>query len=109
MTTAKRDASTQDASLHRETSERPPTSYSSHGSENIDEEKQAAIDDMAAAKPVQSSTESIYPGRGQTVAVMVSLVLAIFLVALVNMRHCIPKTANRCVRIESSSPLLFRK
>ena len=60
-----------------------PGSTSSHDSDEVDLEKQPTNDGTSPAERVQSSTESVYPGKAETAAVMVSLILAIFLVALV--------------------------
>ena len=59
-----------------------PGSTSSKDSADGDLEKQHG-EDGGAVKPVQSTTESVYPGGKQTAAVMLALVLVIFLVALV--------------------------
>lgn len=59
-----------------------PGSLSSHDSDRNDVDARQPDEDMPPAKPVQSSTESIYP-PGRTVAfVMIALLLAMFLNAL---------------------------
>ena len=63
--------------------EKRPVSGSSHDSEDVDLEKQQAQDDMETAAPVKSEAESVYPPAKQTAAVMLSICLTIFLVALV--------------------------
>ena len=65
-----------------EAQERPTTSSSKESNE-IDAEKQAASDAMPPVEPVQSTAESIYPSQSQTIAVMVSLMLAVFIIAFV--------------------------
>lgn len=65
-----------------EAHEKPPTP-SLHSSHDADLEKQQPDDDMPPAEPVKSTTESVYPGQAQTVAITISLLLAVFLVALV--------------------------
>ena len=61
-----------------------PSSLSSHDSGDVDLEKQPQDSGMASAEQVQSNAESIYPGGAAVAAVMASLILAIFLIALVN-------------------------
>lgn len=70
-----------------------PGSTSSNDSGAADLEKQHE-DDGGPVRPVQSSTESVYPGGRETVAVMIALILTIFLVALV--RFLEPKQRNSC-------------
>ncbi|KAK5170658.1 uncharacterized protein LTR77_005247 [Saxophila tyrrhenica] len=67
-----------------EAHERPVTSSSADSQHNDDdlEKQQQPDEDMPKAEQVQSTTESIYPGQAQTIAVVVSLMLAMFLVAL---------------------------
>ncbi len=61
-----------------------PLSSSSLDSTNDDIEKRPLPDDdMSRAQQMQSTTESIYPPKAQRIAVMISLMLAMFLVALV--------------------------
>ncbi|KAK3719945.1 hypothetical protein LTR37_004068 [Vermiconidia calcicola] len=59
-----------------------PMSSSSNDSNYADAEKQEPGDNLPEVERAKSAADSEYPGKGQTVAVMTSLVLTIFLVAL---------------------------
>ena len=71
-----------ESSNPKEDHERPASS-SSEGTGKVDLEKQHNSDRTSPAERVQSSTDSIYPGGKERAFVMIALMLAIFLVALV--------------------------
>ena len=71
---------------HEEAHERSDSS-SSHDitpNEKLDLQPQPG-DDLSPAQPAKSNAESVYPGFKQTAAVITALLLAMFLVALVNL------------------------